>query len=134
MGLVTTGAHQSYPALNVVVGALVLLLSLWMGAVLATNRLVVTPAGLVHWNYLRRRALSWAEVRSFGVGRSRTMMRWPGLVIGRTDGSVLATNVVAFTRKYPARVADELTAWQNQLAAAALPGGDLPQGQSSSAW
>jgi hypothetical protein len=116
---------------GVVVGAFVLLLSLWLAAVLATNRLIVTPAGLVHWNYLRHRSVGWAEVKSFDVGPSRTPMRWPGLVIRRNDGSVLATNVVAFTRRYPARIADELAAWQRQLAPAALPGGDLPQGESS---
>jgi hypothetical protein len=35
-------------------------------------------------------------------------MRWPGLVIRRNEGSVLVTNVVAFTKRYPARIADEL--------------------------
>ncbi len=101
------------------VGALLLLFPLWVGAVVATNRLVVTPAGLVYSYYLHRRAVSWAEVQSFGVGASRTMMRWPTVVICRNDGSALVTNLASFTRTYPARIADELTAWQRQLAPAA---------------
>ncbi len=52
------------------------------------------------------------------------MLRWPTLVIGRNDGSVLVTNLASFSRTYPARAADELTAWQRQLAPAAL--GQLP--------
>jgi len=68
--------------------------------------------------------VSWAEIQSFGVGASRGMLRWPTLVIGRNDGSVLVTNLASFSRTYPARAADELTAWQRQLAPAAL--GQLP--------
>jgi len=33
---------------------------------------------------------------------------------------VLVTNVVSFTRRYPARIANELSAWQRQLAPATL--------------
>jgi len=80
------------------------------GGVSVTNRLIVTPAGLVHWNYLRHRSVGWPEVQSFGVGQSRTPMRWPGLVIRRNEGSVLVTNVVAFTKRYPARIARRLAA------------------------
>jgi hypothetical protein len=124
VGGVTFGARQSYAALNVVTGVLALLFSLMLGAVLATNRLIVTPAGLVYCNNLRRRVLSWTGVRSFGVGASRTMMRWPTLVIRRDDDSALVTHLASFTRKYPAQIADELAAWQRQLAPAAL--GQLP--------
>lgn len=127
LSMVTIGPSQHGGVGSVVVGTLALLGFVWMAAVLATNRLIVTPGGLVHWNYLRRRSVGWAEVQSFGVGPSRSQMRWPGLVIRRNDGSAMVTNVVAFTRRYPARVADELAAWQRQLAMAALPGGDLPQ-------
>jgi hypothetical protein len=119
LATVASGPSQRYPALSVAVGGLLLLLSLWLAAVLATNRLIVTSAGLVHCNYLRRRFISWAEIQSFGVGPSRSMSRWPALVIRRNDGSVLVTNVVSFTRKYPARAAEELAAWQRQNATAA---------------
>ena len=124
MSMVTIGPSHRGGASAAVVGALVLLLSLGIGAALATNRLIVTPAGLVYSFRLRRRAVSWAEIQSFGVGASRGMLRWPTLVIGRNDRSVLVTNLASFSRTYPARVADELTAWQRQLAPAAL--GQLP--------
>ena len=89
MSMVTIGPSQRGGASAAVVGALVLLLSLGIGAALATNRLIVTPAGLVYSFRLRRRAVSWAEIQSFGVGASRGMLRWPTLVIGRNDGLVL---------------------------------------------
>jgi hypothetical protein len=123
LSMVTIGPSQHDWA-AVVLGALGLLLSLWLVATLATNRLIVTPAGLVHWKNLRRRVVSWAEVQSFGVGMSRGTTRWPTLVIHRNDGSLLVTNLASFTRTYPARIADELTVWQRQLAPAAL--GQLP--------
>ncbi len=117
---VTIGARQPYPALGVAVGVFGLLFSLSLGTALATNRLIVTPAGLVYCNNLRRRAISWTDVQSVRVGASRGRMRWPAVVICRNDGSALVTNLASFTRTYPARIADELTAWQRQLAPAAL--------------
>jgi hypothetical protein len=36
--------------------------------------------------------------------------------VAEHDGSLLVTNLAGFTRTYPARVADELTAWRRQLA------------------
>jgi hypothetical protein len=48
------------------------------------------------------------------------MMRWPSVVICRNDGSVLVTNVVSFTRTFPARAANELAWWQRRLVPAAL--------------
>src|SRR5258706_13249785 len=85
-----------------------------IGAALATNRLIVTPAGLGYSFRLRRRAVSWAEIQSFGGGASRGMLRGPALVIGQHDGSVLVTNRASFIRTYPARRADELAAWRRQ--------------------
>jgi hypothetical protein len=101
---------------------LVLFFSLVLAAVLATNRLIVTSAGLIYWNNLRRRTIGWPELRSFGVGKSRSAVRWPALVFRLNDGSVTVTNVVSFTIKYPVRVADELGALQRQHAPSpALP-------------
>ncbi len=116
LSMVTIGPSQHDGASAVAVGAVVLLFSLWVGAVAATNRLVVTPAGLVYSYYLRRRAVSWAEIQSFGVGGTRGMMRWPTVVIWRNDSSAVVTNLASLTRTYPARIADELTAWHRRLA------------------
>jgi hypothetical protein len=120
LSMVTIGPSQRDAIGSVAVGALGLLLSVWLGAVLVTNRLIVTRAGLVHCNNLRRRMVGWPEVDSFRVGGSGTMMRWPGVVICRNDGSVLVTNVVSFTRTFPQRVAEELASWQRRLVPAAL--------------
>jgi hypothetical protein len=124
LSMVTIGPSHRDGASSVVLGALALLLALSIGTVLATNRLTVTSAGLVYRNNLRRRVVSWAEVQSFGVGKSRNRMQWPTLVIRRNGGSLLVTNLASFTRTYPARVAAELTAWQRQLAPAG-PGSSL---------
>jgi hypothetical protein len=131
LSMVTIGPHEHGGVLGVVIGALLLVFSLWAGAVLATNRLIVTPPGLIYWNYLRRKSIGWPEIRSFGVGPGRSRMRWPALVIHLDDGSVTATNLASFTRKYPARIADELDALQRQLAPASLTGCDPPTGGSS---
>jgi hypothetical protein len=103
-----------------VLGALVLLSAFWLAAHLATSRLTVTPDGVVSRNYLRRKVVGWAEIESFGVGPSRGRMRYPTVVIHRKDGSLLVTCLASFTRTYPARIADELTAWQRRLAPAPL--------------
>ena len=119
LSMVTIGSGQRDPALNVVSGVLLLLGCLWLGAALLANRVIVTPAGVVVSKFLRRRVLSWAEVESFGVGRTRAgMIRYPNLVIRRNDGSVLDTNLAGFTGRYPARIAEELTAWKHRVAPA----------------
>jgi Bacterial PH domain len=116
LSTVTVGPSQHDGVGSGIVGGMGLLFSLWLGAILATNRLIVTPAGLVYWNYLRRRSIDWAETRSFHVGPGRSMSRWPALIIRLNDGSTLVTNVTSFTKAYPARLAAELGALRNELA------------------
>jgi hypothetical protein len=112
LSIVTIGPQQRGGLPSVVIGALLLLFCFWQGAVLATNRLIITSAGLVYWNYLRRKSIGWPEIRSFGVGTRRSQMRWPALIIRLDDGSVMVTNLSSFTRTYPAGIADELSALQ----------------------
>jgi hypothetical protein len=137
IGVGTTAmAAHSYPAMNAVIGTLTILLSLWLAAGVTTNRLIVTPAGLAYRSNLRRRFIGWSEVKSFGVGRSRTggftggWVPWPTLVINRNDGSVLDTRLAFFTARHPSRIADELATWHRQLAPSVLADGDLTQGDS----
>jgi hypothetical protein len=130
LSMVTVGPSQHDAVGSVVVGTAVLLLSAWLGAVLATNRLTVTEAGLVYRYNLRRRLIGWPEIRSFGVGPSRSRMRWPCLVIQLDNGSVTVNALSSFTATYPARVASELSAMQRGLAPGLPPGGGLPEGQS----
>jgi hypothetical protein len=130
LGMVTVGPSEHDAVGSVVVGIPVLLLSGWLGAVLATNRLTVTEAGLVYRYNLRRRLIGWPEIRSFGVGPSRSRMRWPCLVIHLDNGSVTLNGLSSFTATYPARVASELSATQRRLAPSLAPGGGLPEGES----
>lgn len=118
--------RESGGASSVVVGALVLLLSLWLGVILTTSRLTVTPAGLVYTRNLRRRTIGWSQIRSFGVGRLRSASPWAGLVINLDSGPVMVY-CVAGTGRYVARAADELRELQrtyapNQAADGVPPG------------
>ena len=143
IGVVTAAGSPGAPGkggttgvvLGVAVGVIAALSSVWMGAVLATNRLIVTSAGLTYSHNLRRRLIGWAEVQSFGVGPGRGRMRYPTVVIRRNDSSMLVTNLASFTSTYPARVANELTAWQRQLGSAlpvrdAIPPVDVRHGRA----
>ncbi len=116
LSMVTIGPSQRDGVSSVVIGAFVLLLSVWLTLLLATTRLIVTAAGLVHWNYLRKKSIWWDEIRSFGAGPGRSRLRWPAVIIYLSNGSVVATNVVAYTKSYPARIADELTALKCEFA------------------
>lgn len=131
LSMVTVGPSQHDAVSSLAVGTLVLLLSAWLGAVLTTNRLIVTQAGLVYRHNLRRRIVGWPEIRSFGVGPSRSRGRWPCLVIQLDNGSVTVNGLSSFTAKYPARIASELSAMQRELALGLAPSGDLPEGESS---
>lgn len=124
LSMVTVGPSQHDVVGSLVVGIPVLLLSAWLGAVLATNRLTVTEAGLVYRHNLRRRFIGWPEIRSFGVGPSRSRMRWPCLVIQLDNGSVTVNGLSSFTATYPARVASELSAMQRELAPGRARPGD----------
>ena len=71
LSMVTIGPTQRDGLSAVIIGAVALLFSVWMMLYLATTRLIVTSAGVVHWNNLRKRFIGWAEIQSFGVGRGR---------------------------------------------------------------
>ncbi len=93
---------------GVAIGVCTVLLSLWMGACLAKDGLIVTPDGLINRRNLRRRLIGWDEVESFTVGPGRGRMRYPTLIICLTDGSRVLTTVTSFTAGLPSQVAREL--------------------------
>ena len=115
--------------LGVAAGAVGTLLSLWMGAVLATNSLTVTSAGLISRKNLRRRLIGWTEIESFTVGPGRGRMRYPTLIVCLRDGSKVITNVTSFTDGHPSLVARELTALQASAAASAVTSQDTTAGE-----
>jgi hypothetical protein len=128
IGVVTAAGSPGDPGkggtagvvLGVIVGASATVFSLLLGAVLATDRLIVTPAGLICKSNLRSKAISWPEVKSFTVGPGRGRMGWPALIIRLDDDSQVITKIASFTARYPAGVARELTALQADAAAAAV--------------
>jgi hypothetical protein len=94
---------------------------------LATNRLNVTAAaGLIQWNYLRKKSIRWSEIRTFGVCPGRARMRRPAVIMYLSNGSVIVTNVGAYTKNYLARIADEPSALQRELAHCAQNGREQP--------
>jgi|HubBroStandDraft_6_1064221.scaffolds.fasta_scaffold1402312_1 hypothetical protein len=95
-----------------------------MGAVLATNSLIVTSAGLICRTNLRRRVIGWPEIDSFTVGPGRGRMRWPALIVRLDDGSKVITGVSSFTTGHLVPVARELTALQASAAATAVTSQD----------
>jgi hypothetical protein len=107
--------------LGVLGGVFGVLLSLWMGAFLATDGLTVSSDGLINRRNLRRRLMSWSEVESFTVGPGRGRMRYPTLIICLTDGSQVLTSVTSFTARHPSQVARELTGLQRSAAAVSPP-------------
>ena len=84
--------------LGVATGVLVTLFSLLLEAVMATNSLIATSAGLIHRNNLRSKLIGWPEIESFTVEPGRSRMGWPALIIRLNDGSRVTTNVASFTQ------------------------------------
>lgn len=101
-----------------------LLFSLWFGAVLATNRLIATPSGLVYWWNLRRKSFGWPEVRSVTVGRSHSVVQGLCPVIKLDNKAVTLTGLASFTTGYADRVVSELTAMHREFRLGPAPGGD----------
>jgi hypothetical protein len=136
IGVVTATGSPGHPGkggtigvvFGVAVGVLVALLSLWMGAVLATNSLIVTSAGLIHRHNLRRRLIGWPEIESFTVGPGRGR-KGPVLIVRLSDGSQVITSITSHTG-YPDRIARELTAVQASSAAAAVTSQDTTAGET----
>jgi hypothetical protein len=138
IGVVTAVGSQGNPGkggtpgavLGVIVGVSVALLALLTGAVLATNCVIVTSAGVIHRNNLRSKPIGWPEIESFTVGPGRGRMGWPALIIRLNDGSRVITNVTAFRARHPALVARELTALQADVATTAVTSQDMTAGES----
>lgn len=97
-----------------VLGAVILLGSAVLGALFATNRLLVTEAGLVHYYNFRSISVSWREIEDIGVGSGRSAMGWPCPAIRLSGYWVPLTSVSSFTKNYPERVAQELSEFQQK--------------------
>lgn len=113
-----------------IIGILAILGSLVGGAAIATNRIIVTSAGLAYKNGLRGRQFGWPEIESFAVGPGRSILGWPTLIIRLGDGSSVVTHVSSFTARHPTLVARELAALQAEAGAASVAGRDMATGEA----
>ena len=104
-----------------IVGVVPLLFAAFLLRALATSVLIATPAELVYWDWMRRRSIEWSQIRSFGVGRGRSRGGWPVVIVTLNAGTRIRTEVAAYRRRYPARIAAELTALQRQYAPPTRP-------------
>jgi hypothetical protein len=99
-----------------VLGVVLLLIAVFLLRATATTVLIATPAELVYWDWMRRRAVKWSEIQSFRVGPGRSRGGWPVVIIILNTGTRIRTEVSAYGRRYPAAIAAELTALQRQYA------------------
>ena len=99
-----------------ITGVTLLLLAAFSIRAMATSVLIASPAGLVYWVWTRRRSVEWTAIESFGVGAGRSRGGWPAVIITLNTGTRIRTEVAAYRRSYPARIAAELTALQRQYA------------------
>ena len=110
-----------------IMGVVLLLAAVFSVRAMATSVLIATPAELVYWpHWMRRRSVEWSEIQSFRVGRGRSRGGWPAVIITLKTGTRISTDVAAYRRDYPARIAAELTALQRQYAPPTRPSGSDP--------
>ena len=75
---------------------------------------------------MRRRSVEWSQIQSFRVGPGRSPGAWPTVIVTLNAGTRIRTDVAAYRRSYPARIAAELTALQRQYAPPTSPSGSDP--------
>jgi hypothetical protein len=110
-----------------IMGAVLLLVAVFVLRAMATSVLIATPAELVYWDWmLRRHSVEWTEIRTFRVGPGRSLGGWPAVIITLSTGTWIRTEVAAYRRGYPARIAAELNALQRQYAPPARSSGSDP--------
>jgi hypothetical protein len=106
-----------------IVGVVLLLPAVFLLRGMATSVLIATPAELVYWDWMRRRSVEWTQIQSFRVGRGRSRGGWPAVIVTLNTGTRIRTDLTAYRRGYPARIAAELTALQRQYAPPTRPAG-----------
>lgn len=120
VGLSMVVSESQVGVSGVVVGVALLVFAASLIAVLITNRLIVTPDGLVLYKNLRKRFIPWASVRSFDVGRARSVLPWSSLAISTTSETTRADGISG-TPSFVARVAEELRSFQREYVPSIAP-------------
>lgn len=78
---------------NAVFGIIFLGFSVWLMALGLSEALVVTSVGIAFMHNFRRTVIPWSAVRGFKTGESRSLLRWPCVVIVTDSGPVLVGSV-----------------------------------------
>jgi hypothetical protein len=96
---------------NAVSGVVLLAFSAYLGGLALTERLVVASRGVEFRHNFRRTAIPWPAIRGFDVGVSRSLARWPCLIINSDSGWV-RVGCIAGSRSFVDGVAAELRGLQ----------------------
>jgi hypothetical protein len=92
---------------SAVFGAVWLAFSVFLGSLALTERLAVTATGVEFRHNFRRTAIPWPAIHGFDVGISRSMLRWPCLIINSDSGRV-SVGCIAGSRSFVDGVAADL--------------------------
>jgi hypothetical protein len=106
VGMLAPASHTGLSGM--VVGIIVIAFSVFLfGHAILDTRLVVDADGIVYWKHLRKRTVLWSTVKSFHVGISNSLARWPCLVIDTSSGRLRIDNI-AGTRGFVEKLVREL--------------------------
>ena len=106
-------ANHAGPS-GMIIAGISVAFSIWLAALIITNGLTVTREYIVYRNNFRKRTIPWSSVRSFDIGKSQSVVRWPCLVIN-TDSGQVRVDSIAGTRSFVDRVACELRSFTASL-------------------
>jgi hypothetical protein len=97
------------PDVNVALGIFFMLLAVIISLNQALSRLSVSSQGLAYVVFLRKKTISWPDVRSIGVSPYAVVGPWPSLRI-ETDRKVVNIRTIAGPKKYLECIATEIQA------------------------
>lgn len=99
---------------NLVFGSLWLVFSVALGSLALTERLVVSDWGLEFRHNFRTKSIPWSAINTFGVGKSRSLIHWPCLVINSSDGYVMVGSLSG-SNSFVKQIASELESKKREI-------------------
>jgi hypothetical protein len=106
-----------YRAMNITLGAIIILASVGIAAALWTNSLSVNDEGISYRYNFKRSAVPWISIESFGIAPGPGMGPWSSLQINVRSSSELRVGSVTGTKEYVTRVASDLEAIRSRVMA-----------------
>lgn len=108
LGITMMAYGHRYRAMNVTLGAIIVIASLGIAAALWTNSLSVSDEGISYRYNFKRKAISWTSIDSFGIAPGPGIRPWSSLQINDRSSEGWRVGSISGTREYVARVASEL--------------------------